>query len=64
MPNINEFIGPVPSDDIKNNLEKVIGRKPCFKCELDSEEYFWDPSKYTMTWTCKNNHVNTVAVNQ
>jgi hypothetical protein len=64
MPNINEFIGPKPTKENINNLEKVIGSKPCSKCELDVTEYFWDPIKFIMTWTCDNGHENNVSVNK
>jgi len=63
MPNINEFIGAKPTDDQNRSLEKIIGSKPCFKCDLNVNEYFWDPSKYTMTWICENGHSNSVSVN-
>ncbi len=63
MPNINEFIGAKPTDDQNSNLEKIIGSKPCSKCDLDSSEYFWDPFNFIMTWTCSNGHHNSVKVN-
>ena len=64
MPNINEFIGPKPTQESLNHLERVIGNKPCFKCELNVQEYFWDPTKFVMTWTCDNGHENIISVNQ
>lgn len=64
MPDINEFIGPKPTQENISNLEKVVGSKPCFKCELDVKEYYWDPIKFIMTWTCGNGHENNVSVNQ
>lgn len=63
MPNINEFIGPKPTENMVSNLEKIIGNKPCSKCELDVKEYFWDPSDYVMSWTCEDGHLTTVKVN-
>lgn len=63
MPNINEFIGPKPTEEAVSNLEKLIGSKPCAKCDLDVEEYYWDPSEFIMTWTCNNGHLNTTKVN-
>lgn len=63
MPNLNEFIGPKPTVEENNNLEKIIGNKPCFKCELDSSEYFWDPVTFIMSWKCPAGHLNTVSVN-
>lgn len=64
MPNLNEFIGPKPDLKIVENLEKIIGIKPCFKCDLDVQEYFWDPIKFIMTWECANGHHNSVVLNQ
>jgi len=63
MPSINEFIGPKPDKKDINNLEKIIGVKPCFKCDLNVDEYFWDPIQYVVSWTCSNGHSNTVSVN-
>lgn len=64
MPNINEFIGPKPTKESIKNLEKVIGNKPCSKCELDVNEYYWDPITFVISWTCGNGHDNMVLVNQ
>jgi hypothetical protein len=63
MPNLKDFIGPKPEKNDINNLEKIIGSKPCSKCELNSKEYYWDPINFVMTWTCMNGHHNTVKVN-
>lgn len=63
MPNINEFIGPKPTKENMSNLEKVIGIKPCAKCELDVDGYYWDPVGFIMTWTCNSGHITTVKVN-
>ena len=63
MPNINEFIGPKPTQDDLLNLEKIIGNKLCGKCELDVQEYFWDPTEYVIRWTCASGHLTTVKVN-
>lgn len=63
MPNINEFIGPKPTQENINNLEKIIGSRPCSKCDAYVSEYFWDPYNYTMRWTCSLGHVTTVTVN-
>ncbi len=63
MPNINEFIGPKPCLPVLLGVEKIIGQKPCAKCDSFSNEYFWDPSKFTMTWTCQEGHLNTLSVN-
>jgi len=64
MPNINEFIGPKPTKSNIEHLEKVIGSKPCFKCDLDASEYFWDKENFIMTWTCSSGHTNNLKVNQ
>lgn len=63
MPNINEFIGPKPEQEDINNLEKLIGSKPCSKCDLDSAEYYWDPLNFIMTWKCRAGHSNSFKVN-
>lgn len=63
MPSINEFIGPKPTQEQVSGLEKIIGSKPCAKCELDSTEYFWDPNNFIMTWTCIGGHNNSLKVN-
>jgi hypothetical protein len=63
VPNINEFLGAMPAKDNIENLQKIMGTKPCSKCDLDSEEYYWDPVNFIMTWTCKSGHLNTVKVN-
>lgn len=63
MPNINEFIGPKPTQEVKSHLEKIISSKPCSKCELNSSEFFWDPVDFIMTWTCPSGHLNTLKVN-
>jgi len=63
MPNINEFIGPKPTGKNISSLEKIIGSKPCSKCELDSSEYYWDPNQFVMSWKCPSGHLNTVKVN-
>jgi hypothetical protein len=63
MPNINEFIGPKPTEKQNLNLEKIIGSKPCSKCDEDVSEAYWDPTQLIMTWTCPNGHSNTLKVN-
>lgn len=62
MPNINEFVGLKPTEN-KVNLEKIIGVKPCANCDKDSEEYFWDPSNFVISWTCPDGHHNSYKVN-
>ena len=63
MPNINEFIGPKPTNLPGDKMEKIIGIKPCSKCNLDSSEYYWDPVDLIMTWECPDGHKNTYKVN-
>ncbi|NDB59971.1 hypothetical protein EB001_16210 [bacterium] len=63
MPNINDFIGAKIVNKEFSNLEKIIGAKPCAKCDLDSEEYYWDQDNFIMSWTCKSGHLNSVKVN-
>jgi hypothetical protein len=63
MPNINEFIGPKPEQVYKTELEKIIGIKPCSKCDENVSEAYWDPTQLIMTWTCSSGHTNTIKVN-
>lgn len=63
MPDLNEFIGPKPTQKSISNLEKIVGSKPCFKCDLDANEYYWNPVDFIMTWTCSAGHINNVKVN-
>jgi hypothetical protein len=63
MPNIKDFIGPRPGPEHKLKLEKIIGTKPCSKCDADAEEAFWDPTQLLMTWTCSEGHASTLKVN-
>lgn len=63
MPNLNEFIGPKPTKENVSNFEKIVSSKPCAKCDLNSEEYYWDPVSFIMTWTCPSGHTNNVKVN-
>lgn len=63
MPSLKEFLGPKPSKVQSQDLEKIIGTKPCSKCESDVEEALWDPMHLIMTWTCPNGHLNTFKVN-
>ena len=46
-----------------SNLELIAGSKPCSKCDKDSGEAYWDPSTFTMSWTCPDGHSNTFMVN-
>ena len=62
MPNLNEFIGPKPEKILKAEMERIMGTKPCSKCESDVEEAFWDPMHLVMSWTCPNGHANTLKV--
>ena len=62
MPNINEFVGPIPTPEQHSNLEKLAGIKPCAKCDKDSEEYFWDPTNFIVSWTCPEGHANSYKV--
>lgn len=62
MPNLNEFIGPKPTESVKEDLQIIVGTKPCAKCDADVEKAYWDPIKLVMTWDCPNGHANTVRV--
>jgi hypothetical protein len=61
MPNLNEFINN-PSVVSKKNLESIHGIKPCFKCDKDAEEAFWDPESMTLAWECPDGHPNEIKV--
>lgn len=63
MPKLNEFFGPKPTVEQVSNLELVVGAKPCSKCDKDAGEAYWDPSTFTMSWTCPDGHSNTFMVN-
>ena len=63
MPNINEFIGPKPEPIHKVELQRIIGDKPCSKCDKDVAEAYWDATTFTMSWTCPNGHKNFVRIN-
>jgi hypothetical protein len=60
MPNLNEFINK-PAE-VNSNLETIVGLKPCFKCEKDSSESFWNPESLTLKWECPDGHLNEVKV--
>lgn len=61
MPNINEFIGQ-PEKVYSRELEKMGGRKPCARCDKDSEEYFWEAATRTISWKCPDGHENSYTV--
>jgi hypothetical protein len=63
MPNIKEFVGPIPEPVHRTELEKVIGKKPCSKCDEDVHEATWDPISLVMSWTCSKGHQNSFKVN-
>ena len=46
MPNLIDFFAEKSNND--NQMEKLSGVKPCSKCELDVNEYFWDEKKLIM----------------
>jgi hypothetical protein len=61
MPNLNEFFNK-PEQPKKNNLEVIVGSKPCFKCDKNSEESFWDSESMVLAWECPDGHLNEVKV--
>lgn len=63
MPKISDFFGPKPTEESLKELELVAGSKPCSKCDKDAGEAYWDPSTFTMSWTCPDGHENTFKVN-
>ena len=46
-----------------SELERFGGKKPCAKCDKDTEEYFWDAMSLTMSWECPDGHKNSFKVN-
>lgn len=62
MPSLNEFLGPKPTVEQVSNLEKIVGDKPCSKCDRDAGEAYFDPATFTMSWTCPDGHQNTFRV--
>lgn len=62
MPSLNEFLGPKPTIEQVSNLEKIVGDKPCSKCNKDAGEAYFDPATFTMSWTCPDGHQNTFRV--
>jgi hypothetical protein len=63
MPKISDFFGPKPTESSIKDLELIAGNKPCSKCDKDAGEAYWDPSTFTMLWTCPDGHENTFKVN-
>jgi hypothetical protein len=61
MPSLDEFFKKeklsIPE------LEKFKGIKPCSKCNKDSDYYYWNPSEFTISWTCPDGHENLFKVN-
>jgi hypothetical protein len=62
MPNINEFISPKPEKILGSEMEKILGDKPCSKCNLNAKEALWDAINMTLTWKCPDGHENIVRV--
>lgn len=65
MPNLNEFFESKDESkeiDKPYNLEKLIGVKPCSKCNEDVPGALWDPVEFTMYWKCSKGHENTFRV--
>lgn len=63
MPNINEFFDK--KEIIQQSaLEEIVGTKPCHKCEKNAEKAFWDPSTFTLSWTCPDGHSSQHLVNR
>jgi hypothetical protein len=61
MPNLNEFFSR-PEIVNKKSLESIHGSKPCFKCEKNAEEAFWDAETMILAWECPDGHSNEVRV--
>jgi hypothetical protein len=65
MTNFNEFFGgksekPKSKYDL---MERIEGSRPCFKCNKDTDGYYFDASAFTMYWICSDGHENSMTVN-
>jgi hypothetical protein len=60
VPDLNEFFSSEKA--YPPELEKIGGRKPCAKCDKDSDEYFWNAMSLTMSWECPDGHKNSYVV--
>ena len=63
MPNLNEFLKQNNSKEIVSKFEKLEGKKPCSKCDLNVDEVLWDPENLIMKWTCLDGHETVHIVN-
>jgi hypothetical protein len=58
MPNLNEFLNKstietVPLDE---RVEVIEQMRPCSKCDLYVDRYYFNNQTMEMFWTCKDNH--------
>jgi hypothetical protein len=62
VPNLKEFFNRSEKNkDVK--LEVVNGPKPCYECDYEAPESFWDPDLMILSWTCPAGHTSKVVVN-
>ena len=58
MPNLDEFLNrstikTVPIDESVEVIEQI---RPCSKCDLHVDRYYFNNQSMEMFWTCKDNH--------
>lgn len=63
MPNLNEFLSNKNDKDTNSKFEKLLGVKPCSKCDIDVDEILWDSENLIMKWTCSSGHETVHIIN-
>jgi hypothetical protein len=58
MPNINEFLNKSTNKNlpIDQRAELIEGLRPCSKCDLYVDSYYFNNQTMEMYWTCKDGH--------
>lgn len=64
MPNLNEFLSKstiesVPLDD---RVEVIQQMRPCSKCDLYVDSYYFNNQIMEMYWKCKDGHETRYGV--
>jgi len=64
MPNLNEFLSKstiesVPLDD---RVEVIQQMRPCSKCDLYVDSYYFNNQIMEMYWKCKDGHETRYSV--
>lgn len=65
MPDINEFLNQkqIEQTILKNDrIEKIEGERPCLKCDLKVNLYYFNQEDLEMFWTCPEGHENRYRV--